>query len=249
MNSPAAVEPYVWEEIIELRRHGTRVVPCSARRPHAVSEGLNEIASQTLYLLPVGFAAYLHAAWLCLRNYKVVAGLIGTALAQRQETFPRRIRTIAHTLLGVHYAATLKGRRIEHIHVHHGYFAAWVAMTAARLLGITYSMTLHGSDLLLHHAFLDLKLQNCKFCLTVSEYNRQHILENYPGVCAENIRVQRMGVDAFASHEPDKPVIPDPRLVMLSVGRLHTVKDSCFFVARLQHIEISRYSFSLFNCG
>lgn len=228
---PAAVEPYVWEEMIELQRRGARVIPCSARRPQAVREDLNELASETLYLLPIRPAACLRAVYLCLQRYRLVAGLVGETLAQRNESYSRRIRAVAHTLLGVYYAALLKDRHLEHIHVHHGYFAAWVAMTAARLLGTTYSMTLHGSDLLLHHAFLDLKLRNCKFCLTVSEFNRQHIVKNYPGISPENVRVQRMGVNVFTNHdEAEKPAVPDPRLVMLAVGRLHIVKDHAFLL-------------------
>ena len=46
-------------------------------------------------------------------------------------------------------------------------------MVAARLLDIDYSLTLHGSDLLLHGAYLDTKLKHCAFCVTVSEFNRQ----------------------------------------------------------------------------
>ena len=33
---PEAVEPYVWEEIRELRRRGQPVVACSFRRPRQV---------------------------------------------------------------------------------------------------------------------------------------------------------------------------------------------------------------------
>ena len=85
--------------------------------------------------------------------------------------------------------------------MHHGYFASWIAMVAARLLGIRYSMTLHGSDLLLHGAYLDIKLKHCEFCVTVSEFNRRFILEHYADVEAEKILVQRMGVDFFPATE------------------------------------------------
>jgi glycosyltransferase involved in cell wall biosynthesis len=228
---PVTVESYVWEEILELRRNGITVVPCSVRRPQNIPEDLREIASQTLYLFPIIFSTLLQAAWLGLRHCRTVIGLLCLVLTHPRESLPRRIRGVAHTFLGVYYAAALRDRRVEHIHVHHGYFAAWIAMTAARLLGITYSMTLHGSDLLLHHAFLNLKLQNCKFCLTVSEFNRQHILANYPGVLAEKIRVQRMGVDVLTDHaEPGGVGKLDFRLVMLSVGRLHGVKDHAFLL-------------------
>ncbi len=228
---PAAVEPYVWEEIVELRRHGIAITPCSVRRPWAAPAEANEIASQTVYLFPVSLAPIVRSVFLYFRHVREMNQLLRLGLMHRREPLRRRIRTVAHTLLGIYYAAMLKSRKIEHIHVHHGYFAAWIAMTAARLLGITYSMTLHGSDLLLHHAFLDLKLQNCKFCLTVSEFNRRHILANYPDVSQEKIRIQRMGVDAFnspaATEDTNKST---SRLVMLAVGRLHEVKDHAFLI-------------------
>ncbi len=41
-------------------------------------------------------------------------------------------------------------------------------------------MTLHGSDLLLHATYLDTKLAECEFCVTVSEFNRQYLLAHYP---------------------------------------------------------------------
>ncbi len=68
-------------------------------------------------------------------------------------------------------------------------------MTAARLLGIDFSMTLHGSDLLLHASYLDVKLANCRTCFTVSEYNRRYILEHYPVIDPQKIVVTRLGID------------------------------------------------------
>ena len=67
-------------------------------------------------------------------------------------------------------------------------------MVAARLLHIDYSLTLHGSDLLLHGAYLDTKLKHCAFCVTVSEFNRNFVLERYPDVEPAKIMVRRLGV-------------------------------------------------------
>ena len=66
--------------------------------------------------------------------------------------------------------------------MHHGYFGSWIGMVAARLLGVSFSLTLHGSDLLLDGAYLDTKLENCRFCVTISEYNRRYILEHFPRI-------------------------------------------------------------------
>jgi len=82
----------------------------------------------------------------------------------------------------------------------------------------------------LHAAYLDLKLEHCSFCITVSEFNRNHILEHYPQVAAQKIIVHRMGVDCRVIN----PVLPimaeDSPLVILAVGRLHPVKDHAFLI-------------------
>jgi colanic acid/amylovoran biosynthesis glycosyltransferase len=125
---------------------------------------------------------------------------------------------------------------VEHIHAHHGYFASCIALVAARLLEISFSLTLHGSDLLLHPTYLDTKLQYCKFCLTVSQFNRRHILENYPLVEPDKVLICRMGV---ASHEQigPAPLRDRSRLIILAVGRLHAVKDHAFLIRACRRLK------------
>src|SRR5882757_3303715 len=73
---PVAVEPYVVEEICELRKRGDRVIPTSLRRPGDVPEEFREIAAETLYLRPLNFTVLLRAVWLCLRRHGVFANLL-----------------------------------------------------------------------------------------------------------------------------------------------------------------------------
>jgi colanic acid/amylovoran biosynthesis glycosyltransferase len=175
---------------------------------------------------------------LCLRRFEALADFVGRVLTQGGESPLRRARALLHTWLGAYYAVLLESRGVEHIHVHHGYFASWIAMVAARLLGVGFSMTLHGSDLLLHRAYLDTKLKNCKFCVTVSEFNRRYILEHYPEVEPDKVVVQRMGVEplsqarqfSLAEHSTEC-------LIMLAVGRLHPVKDHAFLVQACRQMK------------
>lgn len=230
---PSPVEPYVVDEIRELRRRGVGVLPCSARRAEsAVLEGeLAILAAETAYLQPLRVTRLLRTAWLCLRKFTLLASFFERALVQGNESPKRRARALLHTWLGVYYAVLLEGRGVEHIHVHHGYFASWIAMVASRVLGIGFSMTLHGSDLLLHSAYLDTKLKKCAFCLTVSEYNRRYILEHYPQIDPGKVIVQRIGVDSprrmYSSAEEERVAACS---IILSVGRLHAVKDHAFLV-------------------
>lgn len=230
---PSPVEPYVFEEVAELRRRGVRVIPCSARRPGQAAQDsqLQSISSETLYLQPLGFWLLMRAFWLCLRQCTLLADLLARVLVQGSELPARRLRALLHTLLGACYALKLQGRGVQHIHVHHGYFASWIAMVAARLLGIDYSMTLHGSDLLMHGAYLDAKLKHCEFCVTVSEFNRNFVLEHYPEVAAAKIIVRYLGVDPLGIGVPAVQPERDPaRLTILTVGRLHPVKDHAFLL-------------------
>jgi glycosyltransferase involved in cell wall biosynthesis len=237
---PSPVEPYVVEEIRELRNRGVEVIACSGVRVDATSldPELQLLADETLYLPPFQLKFLARSAWLCLRKLPLLAGLLERIIVQGNESPLRRIRALLHTWLGVYYALLLQGRGVEHIHVHHGYFASWVAMVAARMLGVGFSMTLHGSDLLLHGAFLDTKLARCKFALTVSSYNRRHILEHYPAVPPERVLVQRLGVDSLRSLCALAPTDRAPScLVMLAVGRLQAVKDHAFLLRACRRLK------------
>jgi colanic acid/amylovoran biosynthesis glycosyltransferase len=225
---PSPVEPYVADEIREIRRRGVSVIPCSARPASTVLDpDLGVFTAETLYLQPIRLKLVIYAAFLCILKFPLFKDFFYRVVFQGSESFTRRVRALLHTWLGLYYALLIRGSRPEHIHVHHGYFSSWIAMVAARLLGIDFSMTLHGSDLLLHPAYLDIKLKQCSFCVTISEFNRSYILERYPEIQPAKIMVRRMGVDPAIN-----PIKVSPRgpLTMLAVGRLHPVKDHDFLI-------------------
>jgi len=232
---PSLVEPYVGDEIKELRRRGVEVVACSARRasddggqPDYSLENAS-LKQEALCLEPLQVRIMVQALGMCFRRAGVLTDLYRRILFQGHEPISRRLRALLHTWLGAYYALLLRERGVQHIHAHHGYFSSWVAMVAARFLGAGFSFTLHGSDLLLHPAWLDVKLRNCDFCITISEFNRRHILNTYPQLRAEKILVQRMGVD---THSPASTTFAakNRRFTLLAVSRLHPVKNHAFLL-------------------
>jgi glycosyltransferase involved in cell wall biosynthesis len=232
---PAAVEPYVGAEIQELRERGVHVLASSVRRsrsdPNAAAG--DDSDAQVLYLQPVRLPILVRALGLLLWRWKRVSVLLARVLLQGKESPKLRAKALLHTYLGAYYAVLLGKYRVDHIHVHHGYFGSWIAMAAARLLDVGFSLTLHGSDLLLDGAYLDVKLENCQFCVTISDYNRRYILQRFPAIDSGKILVSRLGVDV-----PTHAEFPRARVVraahrtfsLLAVGRLHPVKDHAFLV-------------------
>jgi colanic acid/amylovoran biosynthesis glycosyltransferase len=230
---PAAVEPYVGEEIQELRKRGVRVIPGSVRRPDAVQGGsaMAPFEPEILCLQPVRVLTLLRALGFALRRWERIAGLAARVLLRGRESPKRRLKALLHTWLGAYYAVLLQERGVDHVHVHHGYFGSWIAMVAARLLGVGFSLTLHGSDLLLNGAYLDTKLENCRFCVTISEYNRRYILEHFPAIDSGRIIVSRLGVDVREQAESSCRVLGARHTFsLLAVGRLHAVKDHAFLI-------------------
>jgi len=236
---PSQVEPYVPAEIRELRRRGFKVFPGSARvSSTCLDTELKSFLLETVYLQPLSLSLLVRAAWLCLRKSRSISDLFSRVLMRGKEGPDRRVRALLHTWLGACYALLLEGCGVEHIHVHHGYFASWIAMVAARLMGISYSITLHGSDLLLHKTYLDTKLENCSFCVTISEFNRQHILEHFPNIPPDKLIVQHLGIVARCQDSSITPGTPSPAsFVMLAVGRLHPVKDHAFLIRACRQLK------------
>jgi len=233
---PSEIEPYVEDEIAELRRRGALVIAGSVRSPTDTAE-MPEVILQQGALRVLG-----PAMWLLLTKWNCVLPLL-TRVVSGRESIGKRIKALLHTLLGACYAALLRRHNLDHIHVHHGYFGSWIGMTAARLLNAGFSMTLHGSDLLRSGAYLDLKLAHCDFCITISDYNRAYILARFPEVDPRKILVSRLGVDTVDCTTLANPRKKPGSLNLLAVGRLHEVKDHSFLLRACAELMARRVPF------
>lgn len=219
---PSKVEPYVVDEIAELRARGISVITASVRKPpECVDDPQIILQPLAAFLLP-------SSLWFLFMRGRRIAPLLQRILFLGRETFRQRIKALVHTYLGVCFAVLLRDRGVDHIHVHHGYFGSWIAMTAASVLDIGFSLTLHGSDLLLNGTYLDIKLARSKFCFTISEYNRKVILDRWPQLEPGKIIVSRLGVEI--PHCKISPASTGDSFNILAVGRLHPVKDHAFLI-------------------
>ena len=118
-------------------------------------------------------------------------------------------------------------------------------MVAARILDASFSMTLHGSDLLVRADYLDIKLAQCSFCFTISEFNRRHILRRYPLTDPPKVLVQHLGIDATFWRDPVSGA-GNPIFSILSVGRLHAMKNHGFLILACHALKNSGI---LFRCA
>ena len=111
---------------------------------------------------------------------------------------------------------------VTHLHAHFASVATTVARLAGAIAGLPYSFTAHAKDIF--HADVDpedlaAKLRDAHHAVTISDYNRRHLLATFgPETCAR-LRLVRNGLelDRFA-YSPRTSPARTPRL--LAVGRL-----------------------------
>ena len=250
---PSPIEPYVMDEITELRRRGVNVVCCSGKRvaPNGLSLVERAFWKETRYFQPLTDEQLVHAARRLASDRRHLWQVLRPLMVGRDAALSLRVRALGHTLMGAALADQLAPLEVEHIHCHHGYFASWMALVAARLLGIDFSFTLHGSDLLHRADLLDAKLRSCKFCVTVSEFNRQYIFRNYPSLPAAKVMVQRLGVDNILPRISDSAITAQGHrpFCLLAVGRLHPVKDHAFLIRACGDLRSKGFDFICWIVG
>jgi colanic acid/amylovoran biosynthesis glycosyltransferase len=231
---PSPIESYVMDEIAELRRRDVNVICCSGKRVAPDNLSLAERAywKETRFLQPLSDDELKRAAGRLASDRRNLWHLLRPLLLEPGASPGFRVRALGHTLMGSALAEQLAPLSVQHIHAHHGYFASWMALVAARLLGIGFSFTLHGSDLLRRADLLATKLQDCQFCTTISDFNRNYILQHYPSIPPEKIIVQRLGVDRVLPWRADSlaSATDHGSFCLLAVGRLHRVKDYAFLI-------------------
>lgn len=122
---------------------------------------------------------------------------------------------------GLELARRVDADGVTHLHAHFATAAARVAAIAAHLTGITWSVTCHAKDIFhesVDEQLLKELLTRATCVVTISEYNRRHLLRRFPQL-ADRLELVRNGLDLrrFPYRDP-RPVTGPLRVV--SVGRL-----------------------------
>jgi glycosyltransferase involved in cell wall biosynthesis/cellulose synthase/poly-beta-1,6-N-acetylglucosamine synthase-like glycosyltransferase len=125
----------------------------------------------------------------------------------------------------VHLARRLEQDQVRHLHAHfasHPALAAWIVY---RLTGIGYSFTAHGSDLHVDQTMLEKKIDDARFVVSISEYNRRFIEQRLGRSFKDKIKVVHCGVDTrLFSPNPAGLQTDGGGLRILCVAALRDVK-------------------------
>ncbi len=227
---PAPSHTFIRREVMALRKRGLQVDTFSVRRPR--DEELRDpidraSCSETWYVLPCGIGALAgaHLRQLTRHPGRWFATL---ALALRHRLAGRRglLWSIVHFTEAVRLADELERRSCRHIHCHFSNAAATVALLAARLGGIGWSLTLHGSADFdaPTRALLAAKIENALFTFCVSHHGLAQAMYLTKPEFWDRLSVARCGVEISDQRATISEAPQDSRLLVLCIGRLEPEK-------------------------
>jgi len=215
---PSLSATFVYNEILELQELGFTVLPYSVHRPAAaVSDPrVARLRSETHILYSRPITAMLSALLPNLlsspaRFLKATGQLLSDVLFS-DLALSRRPKLLYQFLAAAVLAADLRKKQAEHLHIHFGHVPTQIGMYAAALAGIPFTFTTHANDIFEHAALYPRKLQRSSAMVTISDYNRRHLLRYGH---ADKIHVLHCGVhvpenslDSEAVSTPDAAPLP-----------------------------------------
>jgi glycosyltransferase involved in cell wall biosynthesis len=219
---PRLSETFVLNELIELERRGFALTVYSLKAP-APGPRHPDVArlAARVVVLPERPVAWLGrglpaALILAARHPGRVGALLRYVASRRTHQAWKRFFQAAVLV------RDLAPRPVEHVHAHFASAPSRVAMFAARLAGLPFSFTAHAKDIF--HADTDedllrAKMRAARFVVTVSDFNRAHLVGLLGGDDRAAVRRLYNGVDLDRFAPGVCPLEREPATV-LAVGRL-----------------------------
>lgn len=225
---PALSHTFIRREVAALRRRGLEIDTMSVRpvEPADLSfEEDREEAARTWTILPVGVWKLLRTHGLMLLSHPLGYGAaLGLAATHRVPGVRAAFWALLHFGEAVLLAAELEARDVRHLHTHFGNSGGTVGLLAARLLGIEWSLSVHGSKAEFDYPaapLLGAKVRAAAFVRCVSRFGSSQLMRRSDPRDWRKLFVARCGVDVAslpALAEPPRRA-EGPRRVV-TVGRL-----------------------------
>ncbi|MAW78094.1 MAG: hypothetical protein CMJ95_12010 [Planctomycetes bacterium] len=219
---PRLSETFILNEVLELERQGVEVQVFSLMPPgDGKFHGSISELKLTIRYIP---REKPEAFWARLGEFEpdLVPSMDRWEPAVeflRKYRIPKDLDMLLRALI---IGAEAKKSGVQHIHAHFATISTRMAALVNLLYDIPFSFTCHAKDIFRvtvdRELFRDLVAKS-SFAITVSDFNRNFILENTPGVDSEKIIRLYNGIDLNFFETPTEPLKTDP-LEIVSVGRL-----------------------------
>jgi colanic acid/amylovoran biosynthesis glycosyltransferase len=223
---PSLSETFVAREIAALRSMGwdIPIYPLWKEDPATIHDLVRPLLPAVRWTHPLSRTVALANLHMLRRQPKRYIATLGFVASDIARSPIRGLKALALFPLMVWSAASMQSDGIDHVHAHFASYPALAALVSHRLTGVSYSFTAHAYDLYVSPLRLSQKVASSSFVITISEFNRQLVLE--AAGHAAPVHVIHCGVDVPSE-------LPSPSGVdnhIVSVARLEEKKGLRFLI-------------------
>jgi len=234
---PALTTTFTQRQVRATGKLGLKFILAANRRPgrHDFHPQDDDLRQQTFYLTPVQPWVYLQANLRSVRRWPGrYARTLPLALRLHDHSPGQVLKNLAHLVGAAALAQHLLIRQIPHVHVHFAYGAAEVALFLEALCGLPYSLSIHGSDVLLDNPLLEEKLRRARFIVSNCQFHIDNLRRRFPALAQQRFYVVPGGLDfETPSWSRPAPAVTDLPLRILHIGRLAPVKAQALLIQAL----------------
>ena len=224
---PALTVTFIYKEILRLQGMGRQVSFVSMNTPDEdeISADARELAADTDYLDSVGLGKKLMGCLAqSIRHPLRMLRAIGIVITARPMKGVRDyMRLIYHLVEAGYLAREYRNRGFEHIHCHLVNGPTSIGMFLGLMLNVPFSFTMHASMIWLDPIAFSNKLKRCKFCASISEYNKRYVVSTYGEDLKSKIHIVHCGIDPELQPLPAVNR-PTNELRLLGLGQLNPRK-------------------------
>ncbi len=251
---PKITETFVLSEMKEIEEQGyhVNVYPLQKEKTKIMHADAKQYVDRAFYTPWFSFrfvSAHIHyllnspgtyffVAWTLLKANWGSRRFLGGAIA----FFPKN----------VYIAYQMQKDGINHLHAHFASHPAMAAWVIHQLTHIPYSFTAHGSDLHRDQHMLMEKVKSASSVISISEYNKNMILETCSPEDADKIQVVHCGIDPDKFRKINEETSFNKGLSkfrIACVGTLHEVKGQKYLIEACRSLKESGIDFSCHLIG
>ena len=238
---PKLSETFIQREVSKLRVLGLEPVFIANRQPApgGFQPSDEDLIKKTFYLTPIRIKTYVKANLKILFKHprRYINGLV-LALTLKDNFAWQRLRNLAWMSGAAVLTEYLFRKQVSHVHVHFATGAAGVAIFLKILSDIPYSLSIHGSDVLLPQPLTEQKLNSARFIISNCQFHIQNLRARFASLSKKKFSLIRVGIDLRSGYWAEvKPCTVGGPLRVLNVARLHPVKDQIVLIQACAHLK------------
>lgn len=239
---PAVSHTFVMREVHALRDIGFDIETFSVRRAapqDCLDTSMQTERERTRSLLPPDIMEMMRAcAWVLLTRPLRAARALAWGVLRRGSQQAGRLKGLAYFLEGVQLAQWLERHGFDHLHCHFGNAGSSTGLIGARLAGIPFSITCHGSELRdIDKNRLVEKIHEAGFIVCVTHYGRVQLMMVCPPHLWEKLHVVHCGAPPVMAAPPLVRGDSNSTSEILCVGRLSREKGHVVLLDALRRLR------------